>query len=262
MSYSRYSNTKSMSKSTSRPTIVSPTNSADCRILLKRLNDTDAQKSTKLQEIQTKITTLHDQLAKIQADINLLTTDATTIKSQISQNLINKNFLSDCLIKLESIDKAITYVNRCKDFINTYNWVVDDDGDDDGDDGDDDGDDGDDTALKTLPSDIFDFLKLPFAPLDSYTSDEIIKIAHYIKACELIKSSDNDNIPQGYTYGQMADAFYDSEYELYIVGDITGCDCGYDDCSDNYKRYGDVVTDLKDINLDTDDIVSSGYRLN
>jgi chromosome segregation ATPase len=230
MAYYRYSNTKS--------TIAKPTTSADCRILLKRIDDEDTQKNTNLQEIHKKISALNDQLA--------------TIKSQLSQNVINKKFLSECLIKLESIEKANTYINRCRDFINTYNWIEEDD---------DDEEDEIENTLKTLPSDIFDFLKLLFAPLNSYTSDEIKKIAHYLKACELIKSSDNDNIPRDYTYGQIADTFYNYKYEMYIIGDIEGCHCGYDDCSDNYKRYGDVVTDLKDINLDSTDIICSGYRL-
>jgi len=117
MSYYRSSNTNTKSA------IAKPTNSADCRILLKRLDDDDTQKNTNLQEIQKKISALNDQLAKIQAEINSLNSNEVTIKSQISQNVINKKFLSDCLIKLESIDKANTYVNRCRDFINTYNWV-------------------------------------------------------------------------------------------------------------------------------------------
>jgi len=258
MSYYRSSNTK--------PTITKPTNSVDCHILLKRLADGDVQDSINLQEIRKKIITLNDQLAKIQADINLLESDKTTIKSQISQNLINKNFLSDCLIKLEHNDKLTSYLNRCRDFINTYNWVNIDANDDTHDDTHDDT--RDDTnsnqnTLKTLPYDIFDFLELKFAPLDSYTSDEIKKIAHYLKASELCqKINDLDDIPSYCrTYRELICGRYDSEFDSYIIGDIKHCDGTsiYDDDDDDvccHKRHANVISQFKTISIDDTSIIS------
>ena len=114
--------------------------------------------------------------------------------------------------------------------------------------------DADTNTNKDLPSDLFDFLKLQFQPLETYTSDEIIKIAHYLKACELIKLEDYN-----YTYSIMISGNYNNEYEDYIIGDIEHCDGTsiYDDedaCC--HKRYANVITKFTDITLDDTSILN------
>jgi hypothetical protein len=261
-----------------KPTIVPPHTLSDCRIILKRIDDDDTRQKEDLKDIQSKISILNTRLAEIQAEINSLDRDQSAIKSQISQNDINKEFLSDCLIKLESIDMANTYVKRCIALIATYKWKKDD-GDDDEDDDekkydvdDDEDDKKDDNTLKTLPYNIFDFLKLKFAPLKSFTSDEIIKIAHYLKACELVNDEkiaylkacervDYDDDETDYQIPDYCDTYADIiNYAVkyngkYVIGEITGCSCRQRDCDDKYKRYGYVVTPLKNIDLDSRKII-------
>jgi hypothetical protein len=132
---------------------------------------------------------------------------------------------------------ANTYVKRCRALIATYKWKKDDE---------------DDNTLKTLPYDIFDFLKLKFAPLESFTSDEIIKIAHYLKASELVTTPNYDDEYPGTSwrsYGELIEKYTTRKWGYdYIVNSVTGCGCGKDDCDEN---YADVVTPLKNIDLDT-----------
>jgi hypothetical protein len=247
MSYYRKGNTNSVAKATTtqptigeptigEPTIGEPTNSADCRILLKRISNDDAQQARKLEEIQTKITTLNDELIKIQTEIQSLNTNKTSIESQQSQNKINTNFLSKLLTKLEDIDKDNIYINRCKDLINTYKWTNVNKDDDDGND-----------SLKTIPHDIFDFLELQFAPIDSYTSDEIKRIAHYLKATELVY---NYYKCETTTYGELIADSYDYEYERYIIGDIR-----YNNVSYTPIPYATVICDFENITLDDTKII-------
>jgi hypothetical protein len=250
MSYYRTSNTKV--SPAPKPTIAPPQTLSDCRIILKRIDDDSTQKKEDLKDIQSKISMLNTRLAEIQNEIVMIEKEQRTlqmnrglIESHLKQNDVNKSFLAMSLHGFEVVDNERLYVTRCRELIDTYEWTDNDDDDDN------------DTNKKMLPYDIFDFLKLKFAPLESFTSDEIKKIAHYLKACELVndEKTTNDDIPHDCdTYAEIID--YANDYDgKYVIGDITGCSCGDDDCSDNYKRYGDVVTKLKYITLDSHQII-------
>lgn len=239
MSYYRTSNTK--------VSVTQPQTLSDCRIFLTRNEKEKVSIDTSLTESLTKITDVEKQILALHNQLYGLKTSASTLQAQLKQNEVNKTYLTKCLATLETQEKDLTYLTRCKEFINTYEWINPDDGDD--------GDDVD-NGKNELPHDVFSHLSLPFGPLDSFTSDEIIKIAHYLKACELITSSDNDNIPDGYTYAEVLDICTDYDGEN-VIGDTTGCTCGYHDCSDSYKRYGDVVTKLKKITLDSYEIITN-----
>jgi hypothetical protein len=163
---------------------------------------------------------------------------------------------SDCGIELtdadyKQIDEHDLYVIRCKEYIKKYKWV-DPDEDEDEDDG-----------KIVLPRDVFTYLRIEFASLDSYTSDEIKQIAHYLKACELIAMLDDKYVPDGCTtYGQMLPKvekyLWYGNYYL-IVGDVRGCFCGYEClCGEGGRCYADVLMNLVDVNLDTKEIILYG----
>jgi hypothetical protein len=218
-----------------------------------------------LQENETKITTLHNRLAEIWTEINSLNADQPEIKSQISQIIINKNFLSNCLSEFDELKKKNDYVKRCIDFIATYKWKnVDEKKDDE----DEKKDDVDENSLKTLPHDVFSNLKLPFRPLNLYTSGEIKMIAHYLKASELVTTPNynyNNESPgtPWRSYGELLlkkYVTYDYGY-CYISNSVRGCACGDDDCGKHDVCHADVVTPLGDIDLDTKSVIKINFQV-
>lgn len=231
-----------------KPTISMPRTSADCHIILKRTEDENVKLNETIKQNDTKIADLSAQLARIEKEIESLQFNSNSINTQIKQNDINKTYLAKWLEELKTVEKQHQYFNRALEFIKTYDWSdpnVDDEEDDA---------DADANTNKDLPSDLFDYLELQFQPLDTYTSDEVIKIAHYLKACELIKLEDYN-----YTYSIMISGNYNNEYEVYIIGDIEHCDGTsiYDDddvCC--HKRYANVITKFTDITLDDTSILN------
>lgn len=246
MSYYFPSTTK---VSTFKPTVAQPHTLSDCQILLSRNEKEKEQINTELSEYGAKIMDIEKQIASLQSQRSALKSREVQFQTKLKQNESNKDFLTSFLAPLKKQEETITYITRCKDFINRYKWDnPDEDVDVDEDvneDVDVDVDTKDTTNTKlVLPHDIFDYVKLKFAPLDSFTSDEIKKIAHYLKACELIASLKDDYIPDGYTYGQVIICIC-IDYNGYKIVDsiIRDHDC--------HKIYGNVIENLKDINLDT-----------
>lgn len=49
----------------------------------------------------------------------------------------------------------------------------------------------------------------------------------------------------------ISSSFRDYPVSHYVFGEVRGCSCGYPNCSDNHKRYGDVVMPHQEFTLDT-----------
>lgn len=253
-----YSSSSTRSASTqkqAKPTLSKPRTSNDCNIIMKRIDDDNVKLNETIKQNDTKITELTSQLAKIQKEIESLQFNSNSINTQINQNLVNKSYLEKWIEELKTVEKQNQYFNRALDFIKTYTWS--DPNDDEDEDENTENCENTENVDKDLPTDMFDYLKLQFHPIDSYTSDEIIKIAHYLKACELVK-------PEGdaQTYFELLNSNYNYEYEVYIIGDIEHCDGtsinDYDDHDDVccHKRYAYVITKFKDITLDDTSILN------
>lgn len=261
MSYSSYYSSSSRSVSAHKqpkpkPTISMPRTSADCRIILKRTDDENVKLNETILQNNTKIADLAAQLIRIQKEIDSLQINSNSINIQIKQNDINNTYLEKWLKQLETTDKQHQYFNRALEFIKTYDWSDPNvhDEDDEVEDNADANADADTNTNKDLPSDLFDYLELQFQPLERYTSDEIIKIAHYLKAGELIKLEDCND-----TYSIMISGNYNHEYEVYIIGDIEHCDgtsIDYDEDACCHKRYANVITKFEDITLDDTSILN------
>jgi hypothetical protein len=247
MSFYRSSITKTTGP---KPTVPKPQSTSDCRILLERTETQITCVSSELDASNKQIDELTLKIQEMQMQINRIKATNTLLNTQHNQHKINQSYLTKWLDVLSKQDEQHLYFIRCKEYINKYKWVNPDEDEDDGD------------GKLVLPADIFSYLGITFAPLDSYISDEITKIAHYLKACELIASSDDKNVPANCTYGQMIQLLDPYGFrDLYIIDNTTDCSCGNDNCSDNYKRYGDVLVNLKDIDLDTTEIILYSKRL-
>jgi hypothetical protein len=160
---------------------------------------------------------------------------------------VNKAYLAKWLTDLEKQEADILYLNKCKNYINTYDWVHPDVDEIDSD-------------KNELPYDLFDYLKIDFQPLDLYTSDELKSIAHYIKASELVNNSKSMTVIQTLnvnTYAELFNMSYD-KYDLDIIGELEGCDGDPQDSDDEsccHKRYAWTISKLNDITLDSTEII-------
>jgi len=251
MSYYKSRNTNNPNKdATPKPTISKPQFSADCKILAKRAEDDQARINVEYDANKKQIEELTTQMQELQKQIDQIRITNSSLDLQYKKHQINRSHLTKWYDELLKQENQNSYLTRCKEYIDTYEWVNPNDGDDG------------DGAKNTLPSDIFSYLGLTFGQLDSYTSSEIMRIAHYIKASEIIVASDDVNIIHCYTYSDVINISHKYNGDgTFVIGDVTGCTCGYDNCSDSYKRYGDVLMNLDDITLDTCDIIMYSKRL-
>jgi hypothetical protein len=249
-----------------KPTIKKPGNAADCRLFLKR-TDTDLVVQMKtVSDLDVQMKTVSDQIASLQKQLDTLKSTQVQMQNVIKQTNINKIALTRWVQELEKIEAENIYINKCKDFINKYEWMnPEDENEDEDDDDDDDDDDDEDTdtvsTLKKLPVDIFEFLnsenktsQYNFRPISEYTSDEIQNIAHYLKACELLAEF-KTKFPERYcsydTYYKLIDSNYDRQYDSYILGDIENCDGSTsDDHEWCHKRFAQTITKFEYIELD------------
>lgn len=106
MSHRSYysSSTRSVSaQKQQKPTISQPRTSADCRIIMKRIDDENVKLNKTILQTNTKISDLTTQLAKIQKDIESLQLEQNSINSQIKQNDINKTYLDKWISKFNFI---------------------------------------------------------------------------------------------------------------------------------------------------------------
>jgi hypothetical protein len=237
-----------------KPTIEAPQSVADCKLLLKRTDTDVSKKTTSMNDIETHIANFTSQIVQMQKQIETLKTNKISLQEQLKQYDINKSFLLKCLDQLEKQEKKNLYITRCTEFINTYDWVNPDEYH---------GDSDTPPTKKALPHDLFSYLDYDFQPLDCYTSDEIERIAHYIKACVILSMHHTDNhnldIAQYNTYAELTEYTYDNEYEHYIIGEIENCDgtpTYSDDDSCCHKRYANVIRKFDNIDLDTNSIIS------
>jgi hypothetical protein len=229
-----------------KPTIEAPQSVADCKVFLKRTDTDVSNKTTSINDIETDIANFTSQIAQMQKQIDTLKTNKNSLQEQLKQHDINKSFLVKCLGQLEKQEKENLYITRCTEFIKTYDWVNPDENH---------GDSDTPPTKKALPHDLFSYLEYDFQPLDCYTSDEIKKIAHYLKAselfCQLISKDEYNNLSH-YTYGGLIEGSG-------IVGKVTDCSGNVDDgntdcCCKN--RFANHIIKLEYITLDSDSIIT------
>lgn len=218
--------------------VTQPLTSSECRIILTQNEKERDMIYTSIADVEKQILALHNQLDR-------LNISASALNAELKQNEINKIYLTECLTTLETREKANTYFTSCKEFINTYEWVNPDDDRNVGND-----------EKKKLPHDVFSYLSLPFRPLETFTTDEIIKIAHYLKACELL--ADEEDIPDGYTYAQALNIckYYNGEYILPNRSELH-----YDYLSDRVRLFADVLLQFDEVSLTTKYITVEHIRI-
>ena len=251
MSFRSYNWTNINSRNTvaqkPKPTIKKPSSASDCRVIMKRGDEVSSQKKTQMSENDVKMASIQKQIESLQKELETLTTSNQTLNRQLAQYEVNKTYLSKWMTELEKQESVNNYVERCRSYINTYDWVHPDVDEIDSD-------------KNELPYDLFDYLNIPFQPLDSYTSDELKSIAHYIKASELVQKSRTMKVLQSLnvdTYAELLNAS-DDRYDSSIIGDIEGCDGEPQDSDDEsccHKRYAWTVCKLEDVTLDSTEII-------
>jgi hypothetical protein len=235
-----------------KPTVSKPQSTRDCRILLERTNDDCERTSCELYANNKQIDELTLKIQELQKQLVLINETNTSQNTEYIQHQTNQSYLKKCLYEFSQQDLQDSYFIRCMEYINKYKWV------------DPEHKWGDpeykwiDSEFKwvdgklELPDDVFSFLNLTFAPIDSYTSNEIIRIAHYLKASELVRLNK-------YTcencYCTYREAYSDGDVDFHCIffGDLVdsnGDEVGsiYDDSIELYRK---AIIHLEDVNLDT-----------
>ena len=253
----------------SKPT-AKPQSTNDCSILLERTDAECTRIDGKISTNNKQIDELTAKILELQKQVERIKSTNTSLKAQHTQHQTNLAYLTRLHRIFSEQDKQRTYFNRCKEYISKYKWVKPDEVCDDGDDN-----------TNALPQDVFSYLDIEFAPLDSYTSSEITQIAHYLKACELLAAASlvDKNVPANFTYGEMiklAEHRYGdkiglldpyNEHNQHVIGGldrekVDSDSESEDDWSDkSVKCYGDILVHLENVKLDTDKIIMYSERI-
>jgi hypothetical protein len=249
------------SQAPAKPTISKPTTWKDSQIMEERLKQS-------LQKSIRDIEQADHEISTFQAEIDRLTqlkkeSEQKRIReiSARKQTEINITYIKKIAKELEATQKKNAYAERCIAFLRDgFDWS---------DPADEESDNADDTK-SDLPFDTFSFTGVVYAPLDQLTSDDVVKIAHYVKACQLLEQynenpfSTSNDYSDCDTYGELLRHLDDSYAEKtdgdFIVSEVYDCDGNPFSCNlCCHKQYGHTLYNLSEITLDSDAIIT-GYR--
>ena len=228
--------------------------SEDCEIVLRRIKEKQIKTTNELDNLNSQLNALESQAVEIKKSIAQKRTDIDNLKSMQAQDDFDTSYLTKRLDDLRKSDAQIAYRDRCREFVSQYKWI------EEGDEGDEEGDEDE----KIIPHDAYKFLNInngEYLLPSLLVASELIKLAHYIKATELIQNelSNNESIISknfGFcdTYGEVYDSCKIHGEDRLITEPV---DCfgehNFDCC---HKKFAYTLVELDEyFTLDTNAIV-------
>ena len=227
------------------PTILKPLTSHDCEVLIARINTVNLANIKLRRDGDAQLIKLRRQLISLTTQITDIESQQSNLRSQILQNEVNIDTLSTWSHELREKDNEQNYISRCYTYLVECKLQKK----------------GDDAILpyKCIPYDAFEFMDInggEYVSIDNLVSTEIIRLASYVKGCELIIKNheiENSSIPdisehvrKFSTYGELFNSQSMSrDYDSPYLGQLRGSSAW-------------TLVDLEFVTLDTTHILE--YR--
>ena len=157
------------------PTILKPLTSHDCEVMIARTSAANLVKINLRRDGDAQLIKLRRQLMLINKQITDIESQQSILRSEILQNDANIDALSTWSHELKEKDIEQNYIGRCYTYLTGRKF----------------GNKGEISALplKCISYDAFKFLDINegnFTPIENLVSTEIIRLASYVKACDLL----------------------------------------------------------------------------